>query len=79
MATTALTPTQRDLLKLFAYDNSEEFALELKKVINDHLQSIIDAESERLWEEGILNQDRLDELRKEDLHKTVRSYGPVGA
>ena len=26
MATTVLTPTQRELLKLFAYDHSEEFA-----------------------------------------------------
>ncbi|MDE6009713.1 MAG: hypothetical protein K2G90_10950 [Muribaculaceae bacterium] len=79
MATSVLTPTQRELLKLFAYDHSEEFALELKKVINAHLQTIIDAESERLWDEGILNQEQLDELRKEDLHATIRNYGSVGA
>ncbi|MDE6577537.1 MAG: hypothetical protein K2J82_03820 [Muribaculaceae bacterium] len=79
MATTVLTPTQRELLKLFAYDHSEEFAVELKKIINNYLQSIIDAESERLWEEGILDQERLDEIRKEDLHATMRNYGSVGA
>ncbi|MDE5874666.1 MAG: hypothetical protein K2M10_04075 [Muribaculaceae bacterium] len=67
MATT-FTPTQRELLKLFSYDNSEEFAVELKNVINNYLQSVIDKESERLWDEGILDEKRLSELRTEDLH-----------
>ena len=65
---TAFTPTQRELLKLFSYDNSEEFAVELKNVINNYLQSVIDKESERLWDEGILDEKRLSELRTEDLH-----------
>ena len=65
---TAFTHTQRELLKLFSYDNSEEFAVELKNVINNYLQSVIDKESERLWDEGILDEKRLSELRTEDLH-----------
>lgn len=79
MASSVFTPTQRELLKLFAYDHSEEFAAEIKNVINNYLQEIIDRESERLWDEGILNQERLDEIRKEDLHAAKRTYGSTGA
>ena len=28
----------------------------------------LDAEADRLWDEGILNQEKLDEIRKMDLH-----------
>ena len=34
-----------------------------------HFQAKLDQESDRLWDEGILDQQRLDELRKEDLHR----------
>ena len=33
-----------------------------------HFQSRLDAEADRLWDEGILNQEKLDELRHKDLH-----------
>ena len=32
------------------------------------LQDCLDAEADRLWYEGILNQDRLDQLRHQHLH-----------
>ena len=31
-------------------------------------QSRLDEEADRLWDEGILNQEKLDELRHTDLH-----------
>lgn len=37
-------------------------------VLTRHFQSQLDAEADRLWDEGILNQERLDAIRKEDLH-----------
>lgn len=59
-----LTPTQLNLLKIFAYDDSEETAREIQQVVFQHLQKRMDEELDRLWDEGILDQKRLDELRK---------------
>jgi hypothetical protein len=56
------------LLKLFAFNKSEEYAREIQTVLTRHFQSQLDAEADRLWDEGILNQQRLDEIRREDLH-----------
>ena len=68
MEATVLNPTQMHLLKLFAFNNSEEYAREVQEVLLHHFQSRLDAEADRLWDEGILNQDKLDEIRKMDLH-----------
>ena len=68
MEATTLTPTQQHLLKLFSFDNSEAYAREVQEVLTRHFQAKLDQEADRLWDEGILNQQRLDELRKEDLH-----------
>ncbi|WP_225226289.1 MULTISPECIES: hypothetical protein [Bacteroidaceae] len=38
-------------------------------MLTRHFQAKLDQESDRLWDEGILDQQRLDELRKEDLHR----------
>jgi hypothetical protein len=37
-------------------------------VLTRHFQARLDAEADRLWDEGILNQEKLDEIRQEDLH-----------
>ena len=68
MEATTLTPTQQHLLKLFSFDDSEAYAREIQEVLTRHFQAKLDQEADRLWDEGILNQQRLDELRKEDLH-----------
>ena len=65
---TQITPTQMHLLKLFSFDKSEKRALEIKEVLMHYFQERLDAESDRLWEEGILDQKRLEELRHKDLH-----------
>ncbi|MDE7421934.1 MAG: hypothetical protein K2N35_17230 [Muribaculaceae bacterium] len=69
MEARVLTPVQEDLLKMFAFDHSDSFAIEIKKVLKTYLLKKIDEETTRLWDEGILDQKRLDELRHEDLHK----------
>ena len=68
METSTLNPTQMHLLKLFSFNNSEEYAREIQMVLTKHFQSRFDAEADRLWDEGILNQEKLDELRHKDLH-----------
>ena len=68
METTALNPTQLHLLKLFSFNNSEDYANEIQMVLTRHFQAKLDAEADRLWDEGILNQEKLDAIRQEDLH-----------
>ena len=68
METATLNPTQMHLLKLFAFNTSEEYAREIQMVLTQHFQSRLDAEADRLWDEGILNQEKLDELRHMDFH-----------
>lgn len=63
-----MTPTQRHLLKLFSFDSSEESAREVQEVLTRHFQKKLDEESDKLWDEGILDQKKLDELRFEDFH-----------
>ena len=68
METTALNPTQMHLLKTFAFNGSEEYAREVQEVLTRHFQDRLDAEADRLWDEGILDQQKLDEIRQMDLH-----------
>ena len=68
METTALNPTQMHLLKTFSFNNSEEYAREVQEVLTRHFQNRLDAEAYRLCDEGILNQQKLDEIRQMDLH-----------
>ena len=67
-ATSTLNPTQLHLLKLFAFNNSEEFAREVQMVLTRYFQQQLDEESDRLWDVGILNQEKLDKIRRTDLH-----------
>ena len=68
MQAATLTPTQQHLLKLFSFNNSESYAREIQMVLTQHFQAQLDAEADRLWDEGILDQERLDAIRHEDLH-----------
>lgn len=68
MEAAVLNPTQMHLLKLFAFNNSEDFAREIQMVLAQYFQQKLDEESERLWESGVLDQDRLNEIRHMDLH-----------
>ena len=63
-----LNPTQMHLLRLFALNSSEEFAREVQTVLTNYFQQKLDEESDRLWDAGILNQEKLDEIRRTDLH-----------
>ena len=63
-----MNPTQKHLLKLFSFNNSEDYAKEIQLVLTHYFQEQLDAESDRLWDEGILNQETLDKIAQEDLH-----------
>ena len=63
METTVFNPVQQHLLKMFAYDGSEERLLEVKKVLTQYFSQKLEKRLDDLWEAGILYQNRLDELR----------------
>ena len=62
MSTATLTPTQR-------HNSSEAYAREIQAVLTKYFQNRLDAKSDELWDNGILDQKRLDEIRHENLHK----------
>jgi hypothetical protein len=64
----ALTPTQLYLLKVFENDDSEETAQAIQSMVFQYYQKKLDEETDRLWDEGILDQKKLDEIRHTDLH-----------
>jgi hypothetical protein len=66
--TTQITPTQMHLLKLFSFDKSESRALEIQEVLMRYFQGRLDAESDRLWDDGVLDEERLNKLRYKDFH-----------
>lgn len=78
MEAAALNPTQMHLLKLFAFNKSEEYAREVQLVLMHYFQEKLDEESDRLWESGVLDQDRLNEIRHMDLHAKQWGHGTIG-
>lgn len=69
MEATIFNPVQQHLLKMFAYDGDEKRLDEIKSVLADYLSKSIDRKMDSLWDAGILDQKKLDELRGKDLCK----------
>ncbi len=69
MKTTAFNPVQIHLLRMFEYDNSSQSLEELKDVLYRYYSKRLDAKLDELWDNGILDQKRLDEISKMDLHQ----------
>ena len=65
---TVFTPTQQHLLRMFAFDSSEETLNEVKQVLSEHFRKKAETELDKLWDEGVLNQEVLDNINKLDLH-----------
>lgn len=61
--TGALTPTQLYLLQFFSRNPSEENAKEVKEALFQYYQQKMDKQLDELWDDGTLNQTRLDQLR----------------
>ncbi|HIX85195.1 MAG TPA: hypothetical protein H9848_01100 [Candidatus Parabacteroides intestinigallinarum] len=63
METTVFNPVQQHLLTMFAFDGSEERLKEVKEVLFKHFSQKMDQRLDELWDAGVLDQKRLDELR----------------
>ena len=69
MEATVFNPIQVHLLKMFALDNTQSGLAELKDVLYRHYSSQMETQLEEMWQSGELDQERLDEIDKMDLHK----------
>lgn len=72
MAATVLNPVQQHLLKMFAFDGSEERLMEVKEVLTKYFAQKLDDRLNDLWDSGVLNQEKLDELRKIDIRTFLK-------
>ena len=72
MEATVFNPVQQHLLKMFAYDGDENRLAEIKTVLADYLSKKIDKKMDTLWDAGILDQKKLDEIRGKDLSKYLK-------
>lgn len=68
MESLIFNPVQQHLLKMFAFDGSEERLSEVKTVLSDYFRKKADACLDSLWDSGVLDQAKLDEIRHQDLH-----------
>lgn len=71
--TTIFNPVQQHLLKMFAFDGSESRLEEVKDVLSKYFRTKADECLNALWDSGVLNQEKLDELRHKDLHAMMRT------
>ncbi len=62
-------PTQIHLLKMFSLDKDEQGLMELKDVLYNYYSKKMNNRLNELWDNGTLNQARLDEINQMDLHQ----------
>lgn len=72
MEATVFNPVQQHLLKMFAYDGSEDRLKEVKKVLTRYFSQKLDERLDTLWNSGVLNQEKLDALRESHIRTVVR-------
>lgn len=64
MNLTTLNPAQLSLLEMFSSVDSESEAEDLNRLIRDYYAAKLEKELDKIWNDGTLNQDKLDELRE---------------
>ena len=72
MASTVFNPIQQHLLKMFAYDSSEEHLLEIKQVLTEYLARRVDQEMNQLWDEGKISEETIESWGKEHMRTPYR-------
>ena len=73
MAATVLNSTQVHLLQMFQVDDSQKGLEELKELLYFYYSKKMDESLNELWDSGVLDQKRLDEINNMDLHKLEMS------
>ena len=69
---TVFNEAQLYLLGVFSHINNEEELNDIKDLICNYYAKRLDRHLEKLWDEGVLDQKRLDEINEMDLHQWLR-------
>ena len=72
MQVDTLNESQMMILESFAGAQDEQEVEALMEVLRNFYASRLDAEMQRLWDDGTLDQEKLDQLRKEHLRTPYR-------
>jgi len=67
MPITSMNDAQMTILESFAGVTSQSELAGLLKVLKKYYAGLLKEEMQHLWEDGTLDQSKLDELRKEHL------------
>ena len=62
-------PMQIHLLQMFAIDKAEQGLVELKDVLYNYYSTKMQNRLNELWDNGTLDQARLDQINQMDLHQ----------
>jgi hypothetical protein len=63
MEATVLNEEQLELLRMMSTFNTPEAVKDLKQAISDYFANKADEEIERLWDEGVLNDAKVESFR----------------
>ena len=67
MESTVFNPAQLQLLEMLSFIKSNESLAELKQAISNHFADLAQREIDRLWENGELNESKVESFR--NLHE----------
>lgn len=62
-------PMQIHLLQMFSIDKAEQGLIELKDVLYNYYSAKMQNRLNELWDNGTLDQTRLDQINQMDLHQ----------
>lgn len=64
---TTLTPVQRHLVEMFTFCRSQQTVEDLKEILGTFYADKVQKEADRLWEEGILDENAINNILNEHL------------
>lgn len=67
MERTVFNPAQMRLLQMMSYIKTDEELAELQNVISDYYAKRMDEEMDKLWDQGVINEDTIEQWGKEHL------------
>ncbi len=69
---TVFNTAQLYLLDVFSHIKSDEELNDIKDIISEYYAKRLNRHLEKLWDKGILDQKRLDEINELDLHQWLK-------
>ncbi len=69
---TVFNEAQLYLLSVFSHIKNDEELNDIKDLISNYYAKRLERHMEKLWDEGVIDQKRLDEINEMDLHQWLR-------